>query len=70
MLYGKDGSAIAAEQLQAGSGCWGGGADSGEAGRLLIRRTYSQSVNDMITELVDVDTLPAISVCGVTIPLK
>ena len=70
VLYGEDGSAIAAEQLQAGSGCWGGGADSGEDGRLLIRRTYSRAVNDMITKLVDVDSPTAVSVCGGMIPLK
>lgn len=70
ILYSEDGSTVSADYLRAGSGCWGGEANVDEEGRLLIRRGYSLPVNEIITKLVDVDSLTAISVCGVMIPLK
>lgn len=70
ILYSEDGSTVAADYVRAGSGCWGGEPDIDEDGQLLIRRGYSPSVNEIITKLVDVDSLTAISVCGVMIPLK
>lgn len=69
-LYSEDGSTVTADYLRPGSGCWGGEADTDDDGMLLIRRTYSRSVNGVITKLVDVDSLTAISICGVMIPLK
>lgn len=70
ILYSEDGSTVTADYLRPSSGCRGGEADTGEEGQLLIRRTYSRSINGIITQLVDVDSLTAISVCGVMIPLK
>lgn len=68
-LYSEDGSIISADHVRGGSGCWGGEADSTDDGRLILWRTYSPSINEIITELVDVDSLTAISVCGTMIPL-
>lgn len=69
-LYSEGGNTVTANYIRPGSGCWGGEANSDEDGMLLLKRTYSQSTNGIITKLVDVDSLTAISICGVTIPLK
>jgi len=71
-LYCEDGSVIPVDSsgLLAGSGCSGGEPGTGDDGWLIIRRAYEKGVNGTITRLMDVDSLTAISVCGVKIPLK
>ena len=70
ILYSEDGSTVTAEYTRGGTGCWGGEADSDEEGMLLLQRFYALKTNYIPRKLVDVDSLTAISVCGVMIPLK
>lgn len=70
ILYSEDGSTVPAEYTRAGTGCWGGEADSDEEGMLLLQRIYAPHTNEIPCKLVDVDSLTAISICGVMIPLK
>ena len=60
-LYTKDGTAISMMDGQSGSGC-SGGTDTGEEGYLVLARAFDH--------LVDVDTLTAMSICGVEIALR
>lgn len=72
ILYSEDGSEFSVVEEDSdlsGSGCSGGELPD-EDGYLVLRRTYSKSVNGVISKLVDVDSLTAISICGVMIPLK
>lgn len=68
-LYDKDGGAysLTCENCDlSGSGC-SGGTDTSEDGFVHLRRAYGRSGNE---QLVDVENLSAISVCGVLIPIE
>ena len=72
ILYSEDGSAFSVEigdTDQSGSGCSGGELPD-EEGYLVLRRTYGRKVNGIPGRLVDVESLTAVSICGVVIPLK
>lgn len=64
LLYDADGHVMTVDGVTSdcsGSGC-SGGTDTSEDGYLMLARAFDS--------LVDVDTLTAISVCGVEIPLR
>lgn len=72
ILYSEDGSEFSVVQEDSdlsGSGC-GGGELPEEDGYLVLRRTYSKTINGLPSRLVDVGSLTAISICGVLIPLN
>ena len=63
-LFTKDGTEISLMQGLSGSGCSGGNKDYPEEGYLQLNRrpdTY---------ELIDMDSLDQITICGVEIPLS
>lgn len=64
LLYDAEGHVLAVDGVTSdcsGSGC-SGGTDTGEEGYLVLARAFDS--------LVDVESLTAISVCGVEIPLR
>ena len=72
ILRFDDGSEFIVDQANSdlsGSGC-SGGHDISEDGWLYLRRTYSENHNGVSNKLIDVDSLTAISICGVEIPLR
>lgn len=72
ILYSEDGSefsVVCEDSDLSGSGC-SGGTDPSEDGYLVLRRTYGRTLNGIPSRLVDVDSLTAISICGVVIPLR
>lgn len=72
ILYSEDGSefsVVCEDSDLSGSGC-SGGTEPSEDGYLVLRRTYGRTLNGIPSRLVDVDSLTAISICGVVIPLR
>ena len=64
LLYDTEGNVLTVDGVTSdcsGSGC-SGGTDTSEKGYLVLARAFDS--------LVDVDTLTAISICGVEIPLR